>query len=325
MLTVPFTPPPVCETERFRVEMTVSCRDCDELDRVADAGKVIEEHGERIQIMHNGVRVIEGGYYGAWMTEIIARLGGHHEPQEERVFHELLKHVRPDATMIELGGFWSYYSLWFLSQGQDRRSVVLEPDPRNIAVGRRNAELNGRTIDFVQGYAGPITREAVTHTTDTVRRLTLPQHTVAELMGRFGFPTLDILHCDIQGGETALIASCEDMLRAGTIRFGVFSTHAHQISGDPLTHQKCLHLIREFGGSVLAEHDVHEGFSGDGLIVAYFGKEPLDWPALKISHNRYATSLFRNPLYDLAEERAAGALGHVVKRLRGIARKLVKG
>jgi hypothetical protein len=31
------------------------------------------------------------------------------------------------------------------------------------------------------------------------------------------------------------------------------------------------------GGTILAEHDVHESFNGDGLIAAYFGREPLEW------------------------------------------------
>jgi hypothetical protein len=59
-------------------------------------------------------------------------------------------------------------------------------------------------------------------------------------------------------------------------------------------------MLRDFGGTILAEHDVHESFSGDGLIAAYFGREPLQWKEPLISRNRYSTSLFRNPLYDLA-------------------------
>jgi hypothetical protein len=59
-------------------------------------------------------------------------------------------------------------------------------------------------------------------------------------------------------------------------------------------------MLEAFGGRILAEHDVHESFSGDGLIAAYFGKEPIEWQEPRISRNRYSTSLFRNPLYDLA-------------------------
>jgi hypothetical protein len=55
---------------------------------------------------------------------------------------------------------------------------------------------------------------------------------------------------------------------------------------------------------VLAEHDVHESFSGDGQIVAFFGARPIDWKPVTISYNRYSNSFFRNPLYDLSLERA---------------------
>jgi hypothetical protein len=58
-------------------------------------------------------------------------------------------------------------------------------------------------------------------------------------------------------------------------------------------------MLRDFGGTILAEHDVHESFSGDGLIAAYFGAEPIEWSEPPISRTRYSTSLFRNPIYDL--------------------------
>ena len=91
------------------------------------------------------------------------------------------------------------------------------------------------------------------------------------------------------------------LLADGRIRFCFVSTHTHHISGDALTHQRCLALLKEAGGQILAEHDVHESYSGDGLIVAYFGDSPLPWPSLRLSYNRYSTSLFRNPLFDLDE------------------------
>ena len=59
-------------------------------------------------------------------------------------------------------------------------------------------------------------------------------------------------------------------------------------------------MLKDFGGLILAEHDVHESFSGDGLIAVYFGNKTLQWTQPSISRNRYSTSLFRNPLYDLA-------------------------
>jgi peptidoglycan/xylan/chitin deacetylase (PgdA/CDA1 family) len=59
-------------------------------------------------------------------------------------------------------------------------------------------------------------------------------------------------------------------------------------------------LLRSLGAHIEAEHDVHESFSGDGLICARFGSEPRGWRAPELSYNRASTSLFRHPLYDLA-------------------------
>lgn len=293
---------PIARDERFRVEMTASCRDCDKIPKVTDAGQIVAEHGEHIQIMHNGVKVLAGGYFGDWMAEIISRLQGHHEPQEEAVFHEILKLLPPTATMLELGGFWSYYSLWFLQDApSNRRAIVVEPDPAHLAVGLTNARLNGRHIDFIQASAGAAAIENQDFLTETTGRITIPQIAVPELLAKKGITCLDILHCDTQGAETAILQSCMDLFRSRRIRYCIVSTHTHHISGDPLTHQRCLSILKQAGGEILAEHDVHESFSGDGLIAAYFGGTPLEWPRLRLSMNRYSTSLFRNPLFDLEE------------------------
>ena len=253
--------------------------------------------------MHNGLRVIAGGYHGPRMSEIIGRLRGHHEPQEEVIFHEILRHVGPSATMLELGGFWSYYSLWFLRGFDARRAIVLEPDPSHLAVGQANAALNRATnIEFMQGSVGAVSSGPRPFATETSGVVQIPEFSVSDILASRKMETLDILHCDTQGAETAVIASCEELLKSRKIRFGVFSTHAHQISGDPLTHQRCLAMVKDFGGQILAEHDVHESFSGDGLIAVYFGTDQLAWNAPRLSLNRYSNGIFRNPIYDLAEE-----------------------
>ena len=294
--------PPLLLDNRLRAEMTVKCRDCDAIPKVPDAGKVVQIDGIAAQIMHNGVLVVAGGYYGEWMTDIITRLQGHHEPQEELVFHEVLKHVPPRATMLELGGFWSYYSLWFKSQhGDTRRSYVVEPDPGNIGVGRSNAALNGYEITFVQGCVGADDKVATNFKTESSGEISVPQISIPTFLREHGLSHLDVLHCDTQGAETEIIRSCEGLFRSGAIRFAIFATHSHHISGDPLTHQRCLAMLEQFGGTILAEHDVHESFSGDGLIAVHFGPQPIAWAAPSLSLNRYSTSLFRNPLYDLAE------------------------
>ncbi len=293
--------PPMLDIQA-RAEMTVSCRDCDYIPKVERAGEVMQVGEESVQVMHNGIRVLAGGYYGDWMTDVITRLRGHHEPQEEAVFHEILKLVSPEATMLELGGFWSYYSLWFKSlHGATRKSYVVEPDPGNIAVGRRNAALNAADITFVNACVGGEPLRSRAFDAESAGQVHIPQISVEAFLKDHRIQKLEILHCDAQGVETEVIRSSERLFRSKIIRFAIFSTHHHLISGDPLTHQRCLAMLQDFGGRILVEHDVHESYSGDGLIAAYFGDEPINWSKPQISLNRYSTSLFRNPLYDLSE------------------------
>jgi hypothetical protein len=118
---------------------------------------------------------------------------------------------------------------------------------------------------------------------------------------------LDLLHCDVQGAELDVLRSCRDLFAAGRIGWVFVSTHHHLISGDPLTHQRCLRLLEAAGAIIVAEHTVQESFSGDGLIVARFGALPADWPDIALSRARVSQTQFRNPLYDLAAARAAVA------------------
>jgi FkbM family methyltransferase len=285
-----------------RIHMATLCRDADALAKVADAGSVRSEpDGSRVQIMHNGLRVVADGYCGAWMTDLIARCHGHHEPQEERVFHDLVTRLPEAATMIELGGWWAFYTLWFLQDRPRRRGLVIEPDPRHLAVGEANAALNGMTVPFRNGLAGATPGAPRGFRTESGEEVVIPRLSVPQLMAEHGFDQLDLLHCDAQGVELDVLESCADLLRGGRIRTVVISTHHWRISGDPLTHQRCLNRVQAWGGHVIAKHDVHEGFSGDGLIAAAFGPGATEFPPITLSHNRYSTSLFRNPLYDLAE------------------------
>lgn len=78
--------------ERKRIIATVSCNDCKSIPKVKNAGKVFSGK-KKYQLMHNGIKIVYGRYHGLWMAEIIRILKGHHEPQEEKVFYEVLKRV----------------------------------------------------------------------------------------------------------------------------------------------------------------------------------------------------------------------------------------
>ena len=314
--------------ELRRVEQTTACRDTDAIPKVEGAGAVEERaDGSRVQRMHNGVLVEAGGYYGDWMTEIIRRLHGHHEPQEELAFHHVVERLKADTpapVMLELGAFWGYYSLWLKHALPGARTVLVEPDPANLEVGRRNFALNGFDGTFIHaavgedGTTGPITCES-----DGVER-DVARVSVDGLLHREGIERLDVLLCDTQGAELAAIEGAAHALTDGRVRFALISTHHHSISGDPLMHRRCLELLRWRGAHIVAEHTARESASGDGLIVAAFDARDADFQ-VPVTHTRARDSLFGDADDELAAAFARIAeleadtprRGGLLRRVRG--------
>lgn len=287
-----------------RIQQTVAVRDTDPIPKVPDAGQVVERNGMRVQVMHNGVVVREGCYYGAWMTEIIRQLKGHHEPQEELAFHTVVTRLAADSrapTMIELGSFWAYYSLWAKRMMPAMRLILVEPDGSNLEAGLENLELNGvEPFAVVQAAVGCRHNSTVSlrwESDGSVRDTRLVS--VDGLMSELGVDRIDLLLCDTQGAELEMLHGASDALAAGCVRFLVVSTHHHTISGDPLTHQRCVEILRVAGAHIIAEHSVSESCSGDGLLVASMDPRDLDLHA-NVSIVRARDSLFGELEYDLA-------------------------
>jgi FkbM family methyltransferase len=296
------TTTPTSLSEEARIALAQRCRDCDEIPKVSDAGKIqFEPDGTRVQIMHNGLKVVADGYYGEWMTRLITLCQGHHEPQEERVFDKVVTTLPANATMLELGGYWCYYTAWFLQGAPARHAVVLEPDPAHLAVGKSNLQLNGLNAQFIAGFAGADPAEQMPFTTERCGLLLLPRFSVPQILRNYGIDVLDVLHCDTQGAEFAILSGARDLFVDGRIRWVFVSTHVHQISGDPLTHRRCLDLLRECGAIIESEHSPHESYSGDGLIVARFGPAPADWRPVAVSVARQSETLFRELAFDLSD------------------------
>ncbi|MCU4185057.1 FkbM family methyltransferase [Acidiferrimicrobium sp. IK] len=287
--------------EDQRAAMTLLCRDTDYIPKVANAGEVVPISDQRFgQIMHNGLVVEADGYCGRWMTNIIKGLRGHHEPQEEKAFHEVLRRIGPGAKMMEFGSWWSYYSLWFQRAVASAANICIEPDATHLELGRRNAALNGATIDFRLGAGGERHEEPVVLTRESDGcAVVVPVLTVDGLMRSSGWDRLDLLHLDIQGAETAALRGAFQTLNARAVRFVFVSTHHWAISGSPDTHGECLRFLRSLGAHICCSHTVAESFSGDGLIVASFDDADADF-RVETAINHTDRSLFRPYEQDLA-------------------------
>jgi len=238
-----------------RALRTITGKDCDYIPKIIDAGKIFTDGSISYQLMHNGVKIVLNSYYGVqWITDVIYGLKGHHESQEEKCFYEVLKYIPENATMLELGSFWGYYSLWFAFEIDGAVNYLIEPDPHRLEIGRKNFELNNKTGKFFRGYAG------VMVDTDFDRH-GLQKIIIDDFIAQEKIEHIHILHADIQGGEYGMLESAVKSL--DKIDYFFISTH-----GDHHLHFPCINFLKNHGYTILAEHTLHQSYSGDGLIVA---------------------------------------------------------
>jgi FkbM family methyltransferase len=291
-----------------RARMTLSCRDAEIIPKVAAAGALKEYRGRTVQIMHEGTMVMAGGYCGDWMIRIIEGLGGHHEPQEELIFHHLIQHCRPESLIVELGSFWAYYTNWYLGAVKGARAICLEPDKNNLSVGIENLSLNDRSATMVNACVGDCSADAVEIKRESDGELVkVPQWDFRRIMAECGVG-IEMLHIDAQGAELPFIRGMNHDACTGKVRFLVVSTHHHSISGSRSTHQDCLMELKRMGAVILSEHSVDESFSGDGLIAASFHSSDASMRLPSISKNRPEYSLFGGNPYRFRVETRYGPM-----------------
>lgn len=239
-----------------RIILTMSCNDADDIPKCSDAGKVFDQEEDiPYQLMHNGVKVIKDGYCAAWMTDLIYGLKGHHEPQEEKVFHEVLKYIPKKSTMIELGSYWGYYSLWFAKQITESTNYLIEPDPERLELGRKNFALNNLSASFIRGYVG-------TCGTDAGNFRGAKQILIDSFLEENNIDHLNILHSDIQGSEYEMLESAIQSIELGKIDYFFISTHSEKI------HIDCINFLKVHSYEIVAEHSPQTSYSVDGLVVA---------------------------------------------------------
>jgi Methyltransferase FkbM domain len=245
-----------------RIKLTSTCPDNIHIPRVPEAGEIVNEY----LIMHNGLRVGMDSYYGEENAKLIHANRGVHEPQEEYAFQEVLKYVPPDATMLELGAYWGFYSLWFTQAVAGGRAYLVEPEKLNLQLGIQNFQMNGRQGDF--------TRALIDQTTNWSS--IPPQICVDDFVRDKGIDHVTILHSDIQGYELHMLQGAQRLFRERKVDYVFISTHGFWL------HLLCLGFLKRNHFKILATADKFESFSLDGLIVARRDELP-GCPRIQIS------------------------------------------
>jgi len=231
-----------------RINTVVACPDNALLRRVPDAGKVFPSH----QLLANGLKITLGSYYDYGNTHLLIANRGVHEPQEEHAFEQVLKSLGPGATMLELGSYWAFYSMWFASIVPSARCIMVEPDPHKMNFGKLNFKLNGLSGSFDAGF--------INDKTDLFPAI--PTYSVDYLLGKHRVTHLNILHSDIQGFELAMLTGAQKALQQGVIDYFFISTHSNKL------HEDCIARLLESNYRIVCEANLDKSYSVDGLIVA---------------------------------------------------------
>lgn len=232
-----------------RVNDVVSCPDNQEIPRVFSAGSV---RGGWV-VMHNGIEVGGLTYYGGQALSMLVQNRGVHEPQQERVFMEVLPYIATGSAMLELGAYWAFYSIWFAITVPQARSFIIEPRPISMMAAKTNFRRAGKLVTFEQAYVGEPTSRSDDGT---------PFITVDDFCSRHALSRLGVLHADIQGSELDMLNSAEKMIDAGAVDYVFISTHSQTL------HYACLSWLQIHGYLIVASADLEQTFEYDGLIVA---------------------------------------------------------
>ena len=230
-----------------RINNVLACEDNNDIPRHDSAGMLIDDQ----LIMHNGLKVDLMSYYGFALMKMLIGNKGVHEPQEEKIFQEVLKTINPQKklVMIELGAYWSFYSMWLLSSFPKAKCFMVEPDKKNLYYGKKNFRTNSLSGKFIHS--------GISKKSDRKQNLT----TVDDICRKNRIEFIDILHSDIQGFELEMLQGSEQTLSENKIGYVFISTHSNQL------HYDCMELLKMYDFTEVASVDIDESFAWDGILV----------------------------------------------------------
>ena len=198
-------------------------------------------------ILHNGNKVaFEGSlaYYKEF-SEILILNRGVHEPLEEYCFQQLMATLSGKPLMIELGAYWSHYSMWMLKNFPDAECIMVEPDKKFLACGRHNFFLNNCQGEFINEF---VSKDGFI---------------LDEFVNERNIRSVDLLHSDIQGYELEMLEGAETFLEKHGVNYLFVSTHSTKI------HSAVEKTLSGYGYciEVSSDFDFHTT-SSDGFILA---------------------------------------------------------
>lgn len=230
-----------------RIKLVQESSDNGKINHVPNAGTFNKDDN---LVMHNGLLISPLSYYNFPMLELLFLNKGVHEPQEEYVFQEVLKEIPEGSVMLELGAYWSFYSMWFNSEVENANNYLIEPE--DIDSGITNFRLNEMKGDFTKAYISDTSDNTIT-STQTI--------CVDDFIAEKNIKFIDILHSDIQGYEFKMLIGAEKLLDNKQVGYLFISTHSNEL------HYQCMEHLKAKGYLMVCAYDMDESYSSDGLLV----------------------------------------------------------
>jgi FkbM family methyltransferase len=148
----------------------------------------------------------------------------------------------PGMTVLDAGGCNGEFALYAAKRvGPTGRVLMLEPDPKNVAVARRVFEMNGNPANieivpvglwskpdklrFSAGHDAQSTIAAGAAVADDPNMIEIEVHSLPSLTRQLGLERLDLVKMDIEGAELEAISALPDMPQNLRPRFAIASYH----------------------------------------------------------------------------------------------------
>lgn len=205
------------------------------------------------------------------LLRLVQRVRGASEPQEIVPFLKLVQALPPDTVSMELGAGWGLYSI-LLGRRLPKASLVLvEANPRLIAITRQNMQLNGLAdrSRVIHAAASSIHNGEVRFSEDgygsSIRPdgcYEVPSCSVDGLMKDLELRHLGMVHMDVQGAELDVLSGMQRALESRTVDSVFIGTHSLDL------HCSCREVLLHMGYYCAVDYDLDSSVSGDGILVA---------------------------------------------------------
>ena len=130
--------------------------------------------------------------------------------------------------MLELGAYWSFYSMWCQQAMPQAKCYMVEPEKTNLYYGKENFKINACRGTFLHAGVGKVV--------DQVNNII----TVDYICDRHNISYIDILHVDIQGFEMDMLQGAEATLSQDKVGYLFLSTHSNELFSQILRSCKFL-------------------------------------------------------------------------------------